>query len=606
MRTWSDRSRSFSVEAQFLGLKDGKIHLHKMNGVKIAVPITKMSRADLEYVENLTGISLDDERPLADVKRARNAEKRAAEPSPPGVTIEKTPKSDHDWFQFFLNCDVAVGLCERYAQAFAKDSMDESVLPDVDASTLRALGLREGDIIKVMRTLDAKYNRGRGGKRNVSFSEEADGDGGGLFSGPGGALRNNTRKGRPAPAVQTSNVVDASAFSTGESSKSGDAATAKSLPPASPVSKSPETQAPTGGFDDDAWDVKPSKQQHPAEQKPKSPVQPTPVSPPPAPTQNLTGSMKELSLLSTPLEPTKTEPALPVTAPEQPAAATAPAQHLTGATPSFFTGVAQSQQSQPLPQALMRQRPTPPQLSGQASLVPPPPQRPLSAPQSAQPSAFAVPGMMPQMTGALQGQVAPPGQSLSEMTQARLQQQYTAQMQQQQPQQVQQMQPMQPMQPNMTGFPGPQNPGMVPFQTGAGQFVQPMMTGIQGQNQFSPMQAQVTGIQPQITSFQPSYPATQSMYSSPPGSINSFLPQPLEPQRTGMPVLQPQATGMGGVNNGMAAQPLIPQQTGPPPPVRFGMSNEAKKLAPQATGRRANLAQASKSLLLPRHLSLLC
>ncbi|PCD45109.1 hypothetical protein AU210_000552 [Fusarium oxysporum f. sp. radicis-cucumerinum] len=541
VRTWTDRSRSFSVEAQFLGLKDGKIHLHKMNGVKIAVPITKMSREDLEYVENFTGISLEDDKPLADVKRARSAEKKSPERSPSaGATIDKDAKSDYDWFQFFLSCEVAVGLCERYAQAFIKDSMDESVLPDVDATTLRALGIREGDIIKVMRTLDAKYGRSRGGKRGTA--DGVDGEGG-LFSGPGGALRNNTRKGRPAPAVQTSDVVDASAFSRGDSSKTGEN-DSRSPPPTSPTNKSPETRpAASSGFDDDAWDVKPSKQQSPPKAQPTIEAEPAPA---PAPAPVIAA------------QPTST----PVPQP------------LSGATPSFFTSVAQA-----------RQRPTPPQgTANQGSLVPPPPQRPLSAPQSAQPSGFAPPPMMPQMTGALQGQVAPPGQSLSEITQARLQQQYTAQMQQQQaPQQ---------MQPNMTGFPGQQGPGLMSFPTGAGQFMQPMMTGMQGPNQFVPMQAQPTG-------FQPPFPATQSMYGAPTGGINSYLPPALEPQRTGMPGLQPQATGMtnmggiGGMNNVQVPQPLQPQQTGPPPPVRFGVTNETKKIAPQATGRRANLAQAT-------------
>lgn len=545
-----------------------------MNGVKIAVPISKMSREDLEYVENLTGISLEDDKPLADVKRARTAEKKSSEPSTTaGVTIEKN-KSDYDWFQFFLSCEVAVGLCERYAQAFIKDSMDESVLSDVDASTLRALGLREGDIIKVMRYLDAKYGRTRGGKRGVGFAEgDGDGASGGLFSGPGGALRNNTRKGRPAPAVQTSDVVDASAFSKSDGSKTADE-DAKSPTQTTPANKSPEPrQAVSSGFDDDAWDVKPSKQQPspqsqpqpPAESAPRAVPEPSPASPPP--TQALTGSMKELSLLSAPLEPTKTEPtpaaAKVEVAPAQTPASVPTAQPL-GATPSFFTSVAQA-----------RQRPAPPQASvNQASLAPPPPQRPLSAPQTAQPSGFAPPPMVPQMTGSLQGQVAPPGQSLAEINQARLQQQYTAQ-----------------LQPAMTGFPGPQGPGMMSFPTGAGQFMQPMMTGMQAPNQFQPMQPQPTG-------FQPSFSATQSMYGAPPGGINSYLPPALEPQRTGMPGLPPQVTGVGGMNNTMAStmtpQALVPQQTGPPPPVRFGVSNEPKKLAPQPTGRRANLAQASK------------
>ncbi|KAG7100541.1 Actin cytoskeleton-regulatory complex protein sla1 like [Verticillium longisporum] len=159
VRTWTDRSKSFSVDAQFLGLKDGKINLHKMNGVKIAVPIAKMSLEDLEYVEAVTGISLDEDKPLSSVKRnSKTPDSRSTSGAAStarlgaGATVEQPPqKPEYDWFQFFLSCDVAVGVCERYAQAFAKESMDESILPDVDASVLRNLGLREGDILKVMR-----------------------------------------------------------------------------------------------------------------------------------------------------------------------------------------------------------------------------------------------------------------------------------------------------------------------------------------------------------------------------------------------------------------------------------------------------------------------
>ena len=603
MRTWTDRSKSFSVEAQFLGLKDSKIHLHKMNGVKIAVPIAKMSVEDLEYIENLTGISLDDEKPLANVKKNKSAERKEPEA---GASIGKPSRPEYDWFQFFLSCDVAVGLCERYAQAFSKDSMDESVLPDVDTSILRNLGLREGDIIKVMRTLDSKYGRTRTG-------DKADGEGG-LFSGPGGALRNNTRKGRPAPAVQTSDVVDASAFSKKEPASSSDDAT-RSPEPASPINgREPARAAPTesSGFDDDAWDVKPSKQrqQPPARsEKPQYPAESTSLaSPPPS---ALTGSMKELSLLTAPLEPTRTGPPAQLLnntgelrQPPLPGPASLPAQP-TGATPSFFSSLPQPQQpvvtgqsgqhiqttslgglaSQPL-----RQRPTPPQLSsGQGALVPPPPQRPLSAPQSAQQSAFAPPALAPQMTGSLQSQVAPPGQSLHEINQSRLQQQYLAQMQQQQH-----------IQPNMTGYPGATSQVMTPFSSGIpGHLMQPMMTGAPGQSpfadpgrpgHFSPIQVQPSG-------FQPGYPTGPVPYGQNTGNINSFLPPALEPNRTGMPPLQTQVTGLGGFGRSMAPQemqPLQPQKTGPPPPVRFGVTGEPKKLISQPTGRRANLAQASE------------
>ncbi|OAA47159.1 hypothetical protein ISF_09532 [Cordyceps fumosorosea ARSEF 2679] len=562
VRTWTDRSKSFSVEAQFLGLRDGKIHLHKMNGVKIAVPIAKMSREDLEYVENLTGISLEDDKPLADVRRSKSMN-RPSEPS--GAKIERKKKPEYDWFQFFLSCDVPVGLCERYAQAFIRDSMDESVLPDVNAVILRTLGIREGDIIKVMRTLDTKFGR----ERNV----EGDGNAGGLFSGPGGALRNNTRKGRPAPAVQTNDVVDAAALS--KNPEDGTAVKSDSSPVIS------EKRASSGGFEDDAWEVKPSKQsQTSGEPKAAEPaLSPTPVVP------ALTGSLKDLSMLSAPLEPTKAEPVnrLESTTSAVSASTVSQTQPLPGASPSFFSSASGSQTGGPVsPKSLARQRPIPTIPTGQGSLPPPPTQRPVSAPQ--QQSAFATPALSAQMTGLVQGQVAPSGQSLNDITQARLQQQqYAAQMQQ-----------MQALQPTMTGYGGLQTqPPMAPFQTGA-QYMQAMYTGIPTQSpfqdpgvpsQFSPLQAQHTAYPPQ---FQPQSSFGQATQAN----VNSYLPPALEPQRTGIAPIQQLPTSTFNSFNPQVPHALQPQKTGPPPPVRFGVT-ETKKLTAQPTGRRANLSQAT-------------
>ncbi|KAK3337064.1 hypothetical protein B0T19DRAFT_59449 [Cercophora scortea] len=649
VRTWTDRSKSFSVEAQFLGLKDGKINLHKMNGVKIAVPVVKMSLEDLEYVERATGISLDEDKPLSDLKKrsaaAGESSRSAGSSSRVGASIEPPKKPEYDWFQFFLGCDVQPGLCERYSQAFNRDSMDESVLPDVDASVLRNLGLREGDIIKVMRYLDSKY-----GRNKKAGAEDGDA-GGGLFSGPGGTLRNNTRKGRPAPPVETSNVVDPKAFSK---QKDGGASEAKAPSPttASPpkAAATPASTKPASGFDDDAWDVKPSRAQ-PAEPTPQpaarapepapapapAPAQaqapapaPAPAAPAPAPAPKpapLTGSMQELSLLTQPLQPEKVQPPAPPAlslAPAQPPAqAPAPAMQIpqpTGANPGFFAGMpppnVNTQQFAQMPQLAARQRPLAPQYTqGQGALMPPPPpSRPLSAPQAAPVSSFTPPPLQPQMTG-YQTQIAPPGQSLNEIAQARLQQQYLQMQAQQQQQQQQQMQAMMPM---MTGMPTQQ--GFTP-----NQFVpQPtgMMNGPQSmqpspfadprpQQQFSSIQMQPTG----YGAFNQQQPQQQPQQFG-----SSFLPPPLEPQRTAMPqqqqppmqISQPTGMGMGMgmggyapqqqqqgfASNGMGGlappmQPLMPQQTGPPPPVRFGVSNETKKLAPQPTGRRANLAAAT-------------
>ncbi|CAK7264601.1 cytoskeletal protein binding protein [Sporothrix epigloea] len=617
VRTWTDRTKSFSVDAQFLGLKDGKINLHKLNGVKIAVPVAKMSLEDLEYVESKTGVSLDEDKPLSSMKRKsqiqQQNEVQASPVTKAGASIEPS-KPEYDWFQFFLGCDVAVGLCERYAQAFVKDSMDESVLPDIHAGNLRTLGLREGDIIKVMRFLDEKYGRSK------NAGEDGGENAGGLFSGPGGALRNNTRRGRPTPTTQASDVVDARAFA--QPSPGDDSRTNRIASPVAPVapakSVSPlQPAAATGssGFDDDAWDVKPSRQPAPqAADLPAARRTTEPVSAPAPPivpqsTASLTGSMQELSMLTQPLtaERLNPNPPPPITLSAQatPAVSLPSIQQqqqqatsqLPGATPGLFAGLAQQQTGiqdmnglQPQQTAAYaRARPVAPQhTQGQGGLLPPPPARPLSAPQSAQPSAFSPPPLQPQMTGMVTGQVAPMGQSLNEIALQRMQQQYQQQMMQQQMLAQQQTQPMMSM---MTGMPMMQQPQQTGFGM-PGQFMP------QQQNQFgSPMQMQPTGFPGQYN------PGQQQFGMAPPNgaNLNSILPPALEPQRTAMPApqpMQPQPTGpftrgFGNHNMPPAPAPLMPQQTGPPPPVRFGVSEETRKLMPQPTGRRANLFAAT-------------
>ncbi|KAL2869985.1 cytoskeletal protein-binding protein SLA1 [Aspergillus lucknowensis] len=604
VRTWVDRSKSFTVEAQFIGLQDGKIHLHKTNGIKIAVPIPKMSFEDLEYVEKVTGVSLDEDKPLSDIRRrsqrieAEKAEKlrSSAEGKRTGATFQQ---SDYDWFDFFLKAGVGHHQCERYAQNFAKDSMDEGVLPDITPETLRTLGLKEGDILRVMRYLDNMFGR-TGGKSkpgNVRFGGEEvisngeDGASGGLFSGPGGTLRNNTRNRRPAPAVQTNDVVDPKVFEQKDATKAADIGSS-STPPAPAATEKPAQK----GFDDDAWEVKGSKQAAAPAASPSPPAAVSQTTTQPAqPAQPaLSGAMADLSLLQAPLQPT---PAQPTSAPAQSAPATQPIQvqptavpapqpQQAGATPGFFAQLGQTGQQQPAqtslqgfsPQATgfqqVRQRPQAPQVMNQSSLIPPPPQRPLSAPQNMpQQPSFGLPHLQPQLTGLPQQgpQIAPQGQSLAELNQQRFQPQF-----QQQP----------------TGFMGPNQ-----FQNG----LMPQPTGFQPQSQFGiqQQQQQPTGFQglvPQHTSFGGfQAPPQQPMATG----INSILPPALQPQPTGMngsgsASFSPSPPPIPPIPQQHTITPLQPQKTGPAPPIRFGVKPEAtKKLTPQPTGMKANLAQAT-------------
>lgn len=595
VRTWTDHSGSFKVDAQFLGVADGKIHLHKSNGVKIAVPVAKMSQTDLDYVEKVTNESIEENIPVADLIKM----KRRAQESSAGASIDKSQPSrpdkgpEYDWFDFFLRAGVGPHQCERYAQAMVRESMDESVVADIKIETLRSVGMKEGDALKVMKHLDQRFGRSANGVAE-----------GGLFTGPGGALKDNTGRKRPEANRTGTDSIDSSVLQGGSTETTHQ-------PQATATTSATATK---GGFEDDAWTPKPSQ----------TPVSAAPTSKPAASSlpaaAPLSANMQALSLLDDlkPLEPTpappRTEPQPQIT--QSPPPAVQQQQVQTGATPQMFQQVAAIQPQQsgvgPLPQinAPGRQRPQAPLSYTGSALLPPPP-RPTSAPQYAQQNNFGLQPLQAQLTGvAGNAHPAPPGQSLDEMT-ARKMQQY--------------------LQPQPTGF---MQPGM-PIQNG----FQPQPTGFQqlgmqqpylnGNAAGSPF-ADPRGMQPQPTGF---------VNFQPQGGINTILPPALTPQRTGFPQqqangfnqfqppmqqvqpqptgfgfqqggfqpsIQPQPTGFGQINGfgnlppvppipqSSTPAPLIPQKTGPAPEIRFGVNPAAKRLAPQPTGRRANLASASK------------
>jgi hypothetical protein len=597
------------VEAEFILIKDGKIHLHKVNGVKIAVPVTKMSVEDLEYVERVTGESLDDDKPLSDLKRRSMQQPRAKEPgprSPTGISVEKKP--EYDWFDFFLKCGVNPQICERYARAFTKEEMTEDNIPDITSGLLRTLGLKEGDILRVTKHLDSQFGRNADGKQ-----DGAEGSSGGLFSGPGGALRNNTRKGRPAPPVETSDVIDSKAFEQ----KSDGAVKKPADGTPTPLTSAPTPDKKANGFDDNAWDIKPSRSVSGSAVPPTASPPPAQAAPPAAKPPQLTGSMNDLSLLDMPaLKPDEiAQPAPPAPAPQpaqapaQPAPAPAQQPQPTGATPTLFEQVAAIKAlTQPQNMAPPRMRPQAPQQQNTGGLIAPPPQRSSSAPQNPQQSAFGPPPLLqPQLTGYNPNMMSQPtGQG----------------------------QNMQQMQPQMTGFPqqnggfGFQQNGMMlqptgynsmspppqqPMQTGFAPFQQAQPTGFQQPMQTGFQQPMQTGFQNQSFTqgfgngspfADPPRAPFQPLQAQPTG-YNSFQPSPLNPQATGVnrflpPALAPQPTGFMSTQSLPPVppmppmpnmQPLVPQKTGPPPSIKFGVQ-PAKKLMPQPTGK-ASLANAS-------------
>ena len=287
-----------------------KIRLHKINGVIIEVPLEKMSHEDAQMIKRYEArkqrqMEEDDDVPLgrtprkgasrsdrSDETRARQTPPSPARTGPSPSPVQQKPqqprKPAFDWFAFFLEAGCGMDDCTRYAANFERDRIDESLLPDLDASTLRSLGLKEGDVLRVRKDIANKYAK-KTPEQEAQIKQDEEyarqlqeferGGGKGpipqpppsLFTGPSGKLANNTRRGRPErkgtidsvdPGAIAGLTDQLSKMNTG-SSASGAAAQSNPSPPPPPpaIAVSPVEEKPAPlitGFDDDAWTIKPS------------------------------------------------------------------------------------------------------------------------------------------------------------------------------------------------------------------------------------------------------------------------------------------------------------------------------------------------------------
>ncbi|KAH9951730.1 hypothetical protein B0H21DRAFT_684274 [Amylocystis lapponica] len=311
-RVWHDRTGQFRVEAAFLGFANGKLRLHKVNGVVIEVPAEKMSEDDIRYIEKMTKKnspprkSSDDDEPLELRRRSLQPE-----PTRSNATRAVPPKKGPtiDWFEFFLNAGCDVDDCTRYASSFERDKIDEAILPDITESTMRSLGLREGDIIRVKKAIDqrqpkssssnaAKEEQLRRDEELARQLQQEDsrprGQAPNLFAGPNGALKNGSmRRGRPQPSKSLPpGSVDLQSITTAsdqiQRTSSPKVISPDSAPsPVQPPPRSSSAIPVASGFDDDAWTNRPSSTKPLTPTPPvatsRAPSAPPAPAPPPAP-----------------------------------------------------------------------------------------------------------------------------------------------------------------------------------------------------------------------------------------------------------------------------------------------------------------------------------
>lgn len=475
----------------------------------------------------------DEDEPLG--KRARST----------AAPQKKAPSID--WFDFFLNAGCDVDDCTRYASAFERDKIDEAILPDISEGTLRTLGLREGDIIRVNKAIESRRPKPSasiassdvslpsGDEASTSARTTPSPGPPNLFTGSGGQLK-NARRGRPTPSKSGSTApgaVDLDAISTASvqiarsstplvtSPISAPNVSGTTISQVQPPSRS--NSAANSGFDDDAWTNRPSS---------TKPITPTPVVPERIPSvPPIPGALPAAAPpAATPLQPPRA-PSAPLT---QTAASAGASGGLSKTTETdIFDQLARLSQ-------LRVQNPTP----AAAPKPSPGPSPAITSPPAGYNQGLGV-GSSP----------SPLGQHL-------------------QAQQTGLLPPPAQGGPRGPFAPVPANQGLlkplVPTSTGFSGFVptrpatSPSFLGSQptGLAQPSPLAPQPTGFQtslaPQPTGFQPSFAPQPTGFQSPlapqpTGFQPSFSSQPtgfqpsLAPQPTGFqPSLAPQPTGYGG------------------------------------------------------------
>ncbi|MDO5113083.1 MAG: SHD1 domain-containing protein [Planctomycetia bacterium] len=122
MRTWTDKSGKFQIEAEFLSRDGSKIRLRLANGKRTSIPIQKLSEEDREYIESL------EENPfLVGMEEEEEEEKVSERPEKPSrkSSVKKSSK--------IPNTDVVPNGNTRREKKIivGGDGVDWSVQPEV-------------------------------------------------------------------------------------------------------------------------------------------------------------------------------------------------------------------------------------------------------------------------------------------------------------------------------------------------------------------------------------------------------------------------------------------------------------------------------------------
>ena len=125
-RQWTDATGEFTVEADFVAFKDGKVQLKKADGSTLAVPVTKLSTADQKFVREVSAATptaaaqkTEDEPVIPEEARRLNDEaKKCHEEGQPDKAIQLLTR--------------VIQLAPRYADAYNNLAVVHSANGDGD------------------------------------------------------------------------------------------------------------------------------------------------------------------------------------------------------------------------------------------------------------------------------------------------------------------------------------------------------------------------------------------------------------------------------------------------------------------------------------------
>ncbi|CAJ0841587.1 11831_t:CDS:10, partial [Entrophospora sp. SA101] len=237
-RTWTDRTGTFKVEAELLNVDDGKVYLHKLNGNKIAVPLDKMSKRDLVYIEEVTGEKLDDnsdDTPLATIAAAhKNKSALTNNNSREQKYSDKIKKN----VSFGDTSIIIQDNDDKYSKATKSEEIEK---PKHMSEFDRKMQLKHADPYS---NLDSIIQREEKKPASQSTSQ--------LFTADNGVLKNNTKKTRPQPTKSASIQVDALSLQTSKDKIEAAFKPSGSVTASSTSMKS-KSSIIENTFDDDAW-----------------------------------------------------------------------------------------------------------------------------------------------------------------------------------------------------------------------------------------------------------------------------------------------------------------------------------------------------------------